>query len=82
MSCVGGTNHHFTSLSGRLSARLVQFLARVLAPSSWQITSELGDLGSQNPSSVSLSMAFEPLDEDAARIERERINRLKRLDVN
>ena len=69
-------------MSGRLSARLVQFLARVLAPSSWQITSELGDLGSQNPSSVSLSMAFEPLDEDAARIERERINRLKRLDVN
>ncbi|MFK8017626.1 MAG: hypothetical protein AB8G17_19535 [Gammaproteobacteria bacterium] len=69
-------------MSGRLSARLVQFLSRVLAPQHWQITSELGDLGAQNPSSVSLSMSFEPLDEEAAKVERERVNRLKRLDVN
>lgn len=68
-------------LSGRLSARLVQFLSRVLNPKSFQITSELGDLGSAKPASVSLSMAFEPLDEETARQERERIKRLKRLDV-
>ena len=68
-------------MSGRLSARLVQFLSRVLAPSNWEITSELGDLGSQRPSSVSLSMAFEPLDSDASKTERDRIKRMKRLEV-
>ncbi|MFK7888709.1 MAG: hypothetical protein AB8G16_17770 [Gammaproteobacteria bacterium] len=68
-------------LSGRLSARLVQFLSRVLNPSTFQITSELGDLGSTKPASVSLTMAFEPPDEEAAQKERERIKRLKRLDM-
>lgn len=69
-------------MSGRLSARLVQFLSRVLAPRHWQITSELGDLGSQTPASVQLSLSFEPPNEESARKERERIKRLKRLDID
>ena len=68
-------------MSGRLSSRLVQFLSRVLAPRRWEITSELADLGSQTPASVQLSMAFEPPNEESALMERERIKRLKRLDI-
>ena len=68
-------------MSGRLSSRLVQFLSRVLAPRRWEITSELGELGSETPASVQLAMAFEPPDEESARMERERIKRLKRLNI-
>lgn len=69
-------------LCGRLSARLVQFISRVLDPSHWEITSELGDIGADTPASIKLTLAYEPNTGERGRLERERVKRLKRMSLD
>ena len=70
-------------LCRRLSVRLTQIMARVLDPTSWEISTELAAVKAADGSggNVRLTLRFEPNTEERARAERERIKRLQRLDV-
>lgn len=69
-------------LFGRMSARLVQFVSRVLDPQRWEIASELGDIAGEAPASITLKLAFEPNTGERTRLERERVKRLKRISLD
>ena len=74
-------------LFGRLSARLVQIMSRVLHPDSWEVATDLTAIGAAaagagGGGSVRLKLSFRPNTEEKARLERERIKRLRRLDLD
>jgi len=72
-------------LYGRLSVRLVQIMARVLDPESWEISTDLASFsrggGAGTRGGVRLKIGFQPNTEEKARLERERVKRMQRLQV-
>lgn len=67
-------------VSERLSTRLLQFIARVLDPASWQVSGTLGGADLSNP--LQLSMTFHPNTELRWRQQREKERRLERIRVD